>query len=137
MNSTPRLLAASAFSFALALALVPASAADALRPTPTAIVDRMLTLGKVGPGDHVIDSSTATAARHHPSVEKYKAKGGMGSTSIPSSSSYRTRTPPRRGGDRVKFVEGDLFRRTSATPVVTQDLLPACWATSRRSSRRN
>jgi SAM-dependent methyltransferase len=123
MNTTSRLLAACA----LALAPLASLAADApYVPTPSAIVDRMLTLAKVGPGDYVIDLGSGDGRLVITSVEKYKAKGGMGVDIDPKLVKLSNENAAKAGvADRVKFVEGDLFKTdTSEATVVTLYLVP-------------
>ena len=124
MKTTFRLLS----SCALAFAPLAAHAADApYVPTPTAIVDRMLTLAKVGPGDYVIDLGSGDGRLVITSVEKYKAKGGMGVDIDPKLVKLASDNAAKAGvADRVKFVEGDLFKTdTSEATVVTLYLLPS------------
>src|SRR5215207_8557317 len=47
-------------------------------PTPSDIVDRMLTLAKVGPKDYVIDLGSGDGRLVITAVAKYKARAGMG-----------------------------------------------------------
>ena len=127
MRPTPRL-----FLLALAFApLAPSLAADApYVPTPTAIVDRMLTLAKVGPGDYVIDLGSGDGRLVITSVEKYKAKGGMGIDIDPKLVKLSNDNAAKAGvADRVKFVEGDLFKaNVGDATVVTLYLLPSMLA---------
>jgi len=80
-------------------------------PTPTAIVDRMLTLAKVGPGDYVVDLGSGDGRLVTTAVAKYKARGGMGVELDGKLVKEANENAARAGvADRVKFVEGDLFK---------------------------
>ena len=96
-------------------------------PTPTAIVDRMLTLAKVGPGDYVIDLGSGDGRLVTTAVAKYKAKGGLGIDIDPKLVKLANENASKAGvADRVKFVEGDLFKATvGEATVVTLYLLPS------------
>jgi SAM-dependent methyltransferase len=95
-------------------------------PTPTAIVDRMLTLAKVGPGDYVIDLGSGDGRLVITSVAKYKARGGKGVEIDRSLVRHATEQATKAGvGDRVTFVAGDLFAEDiGQATVVTLYLLP-------------
>jgi ubiquinone/menaquinone biosynthesis C-methylase UbiE len=95
-------------------------------PTPTAIVDRMLTLAKVGPGDFVIDLGSGDGRLVITSVEKYKARGGRGIDIDPKLVKLANENAAKAGvADRVKFIEGDLFKADIGdATVVTLYLLP-------------
>lgn len=95
-------------------------------PTPTAIVDRMLTLASVGPGDYVIDLGSGDGRLVTTAVAKYKARGGMGIDIDPKLVALANENAAKAGvGDRVKFSEGDLFKAdVSEATVVTLYLLP-------------
>src|SRR4029453_10363007 len=76
-------------------------------PTPTAIVDRMLTLAKVGPGDYVIDLGSGDGRLVTTAVAKYKARGGMGVEIDPKLVKEAGENAAKAGvADRVKFVQG-------------------------------
>ena len=96
-------------------------------PTPAAIVDRMLTLAKVGPGDFVIDLGSGDGRLVITSVEKYKARGGRGIDIDPKLVKLANENALKAGvADRVKFVEGDLFKADIGdATVVTLYLLPS------------
>lgn len=95
-------------------------------PTPTAIVDRMLTLAKVGPGDYVIDLGSGDGRLVTTAVARYKARGGMGIDLDPKLVTLANENAAKAGvADRVKFVEGDLFKaNVGDATVVTLYLLP-------------
>jgi SAM-dependent methyltransferase len=96
-------------------------------PTPTAIVDRMLTLAKIGPGDYVVDLGSGDGRLVTTAVAKYKAKGGMGIDIDPKLVKLANENAAKAGvGDRVRFVEGDLFKADiGEATVVTLYLLPS------------
>ena len=96
-------------------------------PTPTAIVDRMLTLAKVGPGDYVVDLGSGDGRLVTTAVSKYKARGGMGVEIDGKLVKEANANAAKTGvGDRVKFVEGDLFKaNVGDATVVTLYLLPS------------
>jgi predicted RNA methylase len=71
------MLLACAFA-AVASAQAPGVAGAPYVPTPTDIVDRMLTLAKIGPKDYVIDLGSGDGRLVITAVAKYKARGGMG-----------------------------------------------------------
>ena len=95
-------------------------------PTPTAIVDRMLTLAKVGPGDYVVDLGSGDGRLVTTAVAKYKARGGMGVDLDGNLVKEANENAARAGvADRVKFVQGDLFKAdVRDATVVTLYLLP-------------
>lgn len=113
-----------------ALCVVPAASAQSAGapyvPTPTAIADRMLTLAKVGPGDYVVDLGSGDGRLVVTSVDKYKAKGGMGIDIDPALVKLARDNATKAGvADRVKFVEGDLFKADIGdATVVTLYLMP-------------
>ena len=95
-------------------------------PTPTAIVDRMLTLAKVGPSDYVIDLGSGDGRLVITAVSKYKARGGMGVDINRELVKLATDNATKAGvGDQVTFVAGDLFATgVEKATVVTLYLLP-------------
>src|SRR4029453_5756617 len=79
-------------------------------PTPTAIVDKMLVLAKVGPGDYVIDLGSGDGRLVPTPGAKYKARGGVGFEIDPTLVKEANGHAARAGvADRVKFTESDLF----------------------------
>jgi SAM-dependent methyltransferase len=129
MRHVYRLLALVACAFVAdspAAAEAPGVAGAPYVPTPTAIVDRMLTLAKVGPGDYVIDLGSGDGRLVITSVAKYKARGGKGVEIDRSLVRQATEQAGKAGvGDRVTFVAGDLFAEDiGQATVVTLYLLP-------------
>ena len=99
-------------------------------PTPTAIVDRMLTLAKVGPSDYLIDLGSGDGRLVITAVAKYKARGGMGVEIDRDLVKLATDHAEKAGvAGQATFVAGDLFladiRRST---VVTLYLLPSMMA---------
>jgi hypothetical protein len=109
-----------------AFAQTPGIAGAPYVPTPTPIVDRMLTLANVGPNDYVIDLGSGDGRLVITAVAKYKARGGMGVEIDPGLVTHATDNAEKAGvADRVKFVEGDLFvADIGQATVVTLYLLP-------------
>jgi hypothetical protein len=96
-------------------------------PTPTAIVDRMLTLAKVGPTDYLIDLGSGDGRLVITAVAKYKARGGMGVEIDRELVKHATDNAQQAGvAGQVKFVAGDLFvADIEQATVVTLYLLPS------------
>jgi len=108
-----------------------ASAADpvAVAPfaaTPTSVVDEMLKLAGVGPGDFVIDLGSGDGRLVLAAVSRFGAKGGFGVDIEPSLVDYANRKAVEDGvADRVKFYVRDLFvTDIKEATVVTVYLLP-------------
>jgi len=109
-----------------AAAQVAAKAEAPYVPTPVAIVDRMLTLTAIGPGDYVIDLGSGDGRLVTTAVAKYNARGGLGFEIDPRLVKEANEKARNAGvGDRVKFVERDLFTAdVSEATVVTLYLVP-------------
>ena len=110
-----------------AAAQTPGIAGAPYIPTPTSIVDRMLTLAKVGPNDYLIDLGSGDGRLVIAAVANYKARGGMGVEIDRSLVKHATDQAEKAGvADRVKFVAGDLFvADIEQATVVTLYLLPS------------
>jgi hypothetical protein len=104
----------------------PAKAEAPYVPTPTAIVDRMLTLAGVGPGDYVIDLGSGDGRLVTTAVTKYRARGGLGIEIDPALVRLANDNAAKAGvADRARFVEQDLFAAdVSEATVVTLYLIP-------------
>lgn len=104
----------------------PAKAEAPYVPTPTAIVDRMLTLAGVGPGDYVIDLGSGDGRLVTTAVTRYRARGGLGFEIDPALVRLANDNAAKAGvADRVRFVEEDLFAAdVSEATVVTLYLVP-------------
>jgi hypothetical protein len=120
-------LAACAFAAASVHAQTAGVAGAPYVPTPTSIADRMLTLASVGPNDYVIDLGSGDGRLVITAASKYKARGGMGVEIDRALVKLATDNASKAGvADRVKFVEGDLFRAdVGQATVVTLYLLPS------------
>jgi ribosomal protein L11 methylase PrmA len=96
-------------------------------PTPTSIVDRLLTLAKVGPKDYVIDLGSGDGRLVITAVAKYNARGGTGIEIDPELVKHARDHAEKAGvADRVKFIAGDLFGAdVEQATVVTLYLLPS------------
>jgi len=86
----------------------------------------MLTLAAIGPGDYVIDLGSGDGRLVTTAVAKYKARGGLGFEIDPKLVKEANEKARNAGvGDRVKFVERDLFTAdVSEATVVTLYLMP-------------
>ena len=85
-----------------------------------------MTLAKVGAGDYVIDLGSGDGRLVITAVARYGARGGMGVELDGALVKQATVNADKAGvGERVKFVEGDLFAAdVSQATVVTLYLLP-------------
>ncbi|MGH7873802.1 MAG: SAM-dependent methyltransferase [Candidatus Binatia bacterium] len=94
-------------------------------PTPQIVVDEMLKLAKVAPGDHVIDLGSGDGRMIITAATNFKASG-LG-VDIDAKLVDLANKQAKAGGvaDRVRFVEQDMFKADigSAT-VVTLYVLP-------------
>ena len=108
----------------------PAVAGAPYVPTPTAIVDRMLTLAEVGPNDYVIDLGSGDGRLVIAAVANYNARGGMGVEIDRDLVKLATDNAEKAGvAGQVSFVAGDLFLADIArATVVTLYLLPTMMA---------
>ena len=118
-------IAACAFAVALPAAAEPVAGAPFV-PTPTAIVDRMLTLAKVGPDDYVIDLGSGDGRLVVTAIAKYRARGGMGVDIDRDLVKLATTNAEKAGvAGQATFVAGDLFAAdVQKATVVTLYLLP-------------
>jgi SAM-dependent methyltransferase len=122
----------------LAGALDPGIAQSAATPeiaapyvaTPPSIVDEILTLAEVGPGDYVVDLGSGDGRLVIAAVAKYKARGGFGVDIDPALVKLANANAAKVGvADRVRFYERDLFKTdVSEATVVTIYLLPRVMA---------
>lgn len=125
---------------ALIFALVVAFAHDAARalqaqpqpldviyvPTPAAVVRRMLSVAKVGPGDVVYDLGSGDGRIVIAAVRDFGAARGVGIELDPQRIAEARANAQAAGvGDRVLFMQADLFKAALAgATVVTMYLLP-------------
>jgi hypothetical protein len=109
-------------------ALAPAHAAEAsvpYVPTPQAIVERMLEMGKVGAQDYVIDLGSGDGRIVVTAAKKYGARG-FGVDLNPTRISEANENARRAGvSNKVAFYQRDLFEtELSQATVITMYLLP-------------
>jgi SAM-dependent methyltransferase len=94
-------------------------------PTPQVVVDRMLELAGVKPGDRVIDLGSGDGRLVITAAQRYGANGF--GVEIDPRLVQRSNEAARRAGlaDRVKFLQQDLFKTDfSEANVLTLYLLP-------------
>ena len=94
-------------------------------PTPEEVVDKMLTMAKVGKNDVVYDLGCGDGRIVITAAKKYGARG-VGIDLNPERIKEANENLKKAGvGDRVKFMVGDLFESNfSEATVVTLYLLP-------------
>lgn len=95
-------------------------------PTPQIVVDSMLKLAKVGPGDYIIDLGSGDGRIVITAVKKFGARGGFG-VDLDQVLLKVSNDSARREGiaDRVKFVDENLFETDlSQATVISTYLLP-------------
>jgi len=94
-------------------------------PTPTAVVDEMLRLAKVGPGDFVMDLGSGDGRVAIAAAKKFGARA-VG-VELDSYLLMQSEESARQAGvqDRVKFVEQNIFEADlSRATVITMYLFP-------------
>ena len=94
-------------------------------PTPQAVVDRMLELAQVKPGDTVVDLGSGDGRIMITAAQKYGARGF--GVELDPRLVRRSNDGARRAGvaDRVKFLQQDLFKTDfHEADVLTLYLLP-------------
>lgn len=125
MNALLRIVASASFLCLTHLASAQSAEAPYV-PTPTAIVERMMAMAKIGPGDHVIDLGSGDGRLVITAVSKYKAKSGVGIDIDPALVILANENAAKAGvSDRVRFVEGDLYKADIGdATLVTLYLLP-------------
>jgi ribosomal protein L11 methylase PrmA len=118
----------SLLAFALCILLIPGSAAQTggvagapYVPTSQPIVERMLTLAKVGPGDHLIDLGSGDGRLVITAVSSFNARAGTGVEIDRQLVALANANAAKAGvADRVKFIDRDLFTvDTGDATVVT------------------
>jgi hypothetical protein len=94
-------------------------------PTPQAVVDRMLEIGKVGPQDYLIDLGSGDGRIIVTAAKKYGAHG-FGVDLNPTRISEANENARKAGvTDKVAFYERNLFETDlSQASVITMYLLP-------------
>jgi len=113
----------------------PATPAPAGRPqsvapsvyTPVDVVDEIMQLAAVGPGDYVVDLGSGDGRLVITAVAKYHARGGFGVDINPPMVTLSNQNAIKAGvADRVKFHERDIFvTDVGEATVVTVYLLPS------------
>ena len=106
-----------------------AAAPESVAPsvyTPVDIVDEIMQLARVGPGDYVVDLGSGDGRLVIVAVAKYKARGGFGVDISPAMITLSNANAVKAGvADRVRFYERDLFATdVGEATVVTVYLLP-------------
>jgi protein-L-isoaspartate O-methyltransferase len=94
-------------------------------PTPQVVVDEMLKLAKVAPGDHVIDLGSGDGRMIITAARNFKASG-LG-VDIDAKLVDLANKQAKAGGvaDRVRFVEQDMFKADiGPATVVTLYVMP-------------
>jgi ubiquinone/menaquinone biosynthesis C-methylase UbiE len=91
------------------------------------VVDEIMQLARVGPGDYVVDLGSGDGRLVIAAVAKYKARGGFGVDINPMMITLSNQNAVKAGvADRVQFYERDLFATdVSEATVVTVYLLPS------------
>ncbi|MBI3056186.1 MAG: class I SAM-dependent methyltransferase, partial [Betaproteobacteria bacterium] len=94
-------------------------------PTPQVVVDEMLKMAKVGPGDYVIDLGSGDGRIVITAAKKFGARG-FGVDLDPVLLKLSNENAQREGvADRARFIEENLFRTDlSQATVITSYLLP-------------
>ena len=94
-------------------------------PTPQAVVDAMLEVAQVGPGDFVVDLGSGDGRIVLTAAQRYSARG-FGVDIDPELVKQSNAEAQRRGlGERVSFREEDVLKaRIDEATVVTLYLLP-------------
>ena len=108
----------------------PAAPPESVAPsvyTPQEIVDAIMQLARVGPGDYVVDLGSGDGRLVIAAVAKYQARGGFGVDINPMMVTLSNQNAATAGvADRVHFYERDLFATdVSEATVVTVYLLPS------------
>jgi hypothetical protein len=95
-------------------------------PTPWVIVDEIMKLAAIGPGDYVVDLGSGDGRLVLTAVARFKAKGGFG-VDIEAPLVAQANESAQKAGiaDRVQFHVRDLFETpVHEASVVTLYLLP-------------
>jgi len=108
----------------------PATKPESVAPsvyTPASVVDELMKMAAVGPGDYVVDLGSGDGRIVIAAVAKYGARGGFGVDISPMMVTLGNENAAKAGvADRVKFYERDLFATdVSEATVVTIYLLPS------------
>lgn len=119
-------LAAAAAAFAVAQQKEPERTGGPYVPTPQVVVDEMLRMARVGPGDYVIDLGSGDGVIVLTAATQYRARG-FGVDIDPELVKLSNAEAKRRGvADRVSFHVQDVFKADlSRATVLTLYLLPS------------
>jgi hypothetical protein len=95
-------------------------------PTPQVVVNRMMTMARVGPADFVIDLGSGDGRQLITAVAKFGAKGGRGFDLDEDLLRQANDNAKKQGvADRVAFIRRNMFETdVSAASVITLYLLP-------------
>ena len=95
-------------------------------PTPQVVVNRMMTMARVGPADFVIDLGSGDGRQLITAVAKFGAKGGRGYDLDDELLRQANENAKKQGvADRVAFMKRNMFETdVSAASVITLYLLP-------------
>ncbi|MCE2946950.1 MAG: SAM-dependent methyltransferase [bacterium] len=95
-------------------------------PTPQVVVNRMMTMARVGPSDFVIDLGSGDGRQLITAVAKFGAKGGRGFDLDDELLRQANENAKKQGvADRVAFIRRNMFETdVSAASVITLYLLP-------------
>jgi cyclopropane fatty-acyl-phospholipid synthase-like methyltransferase len=133
-------LAAAIVALGVAAHAQPPAKADSVAPivyTPAPVVDEIMRLAGVGPGDFVVDLGSGDGRLVIAAVAKYGARGGFGVDISPMMITLSNDNAAKAGvADRVRFYERDLFTTdVSEATVVTVYLLPSIMGKVERKLR--
>ena len=95
--------------------------------TPPSVVDEIMKLAEVGPGDYVVDLGSGDGRLVIAAVARFNARGGFGVDISPMMVTLSNQNAEKAGvADRVKFYQRNLFAtNVSDATVVTIYLLPS------------
>ena len=95
-------------------------------PTPQVVVNRMMSMARVGPADFVIDLGSGDGRQLITAVSKFGAKGGRGYDLDDELLRQANDNAKKQGvAERVTFIKRNMFETdVSAASVITLYLLP-------------
>ena len=93
-------------------------------PTPATLVERMLVMARVGPDDLLVDLGSGDGRIPLLAARRFGARA-LGIELIPELVAYSRREAERLGlGERVRFVQGDIFATDFSQATVVALYLP-------------
>jgi SAM-dependent methyltransferase len=93
-------------------------------PTPATLVERMLVMARVGPDDLLVDLGSGDGRIPLLAAQRFGARA-LGIELIPELVAYSRREAERLGlGERVRFVQGDIFATDFSQATVVALYLP-------------